>query len=365
LEANLGRLQEARDISAEALERSLQALEERLAQSANQIVVAAADKATPAEEFEEVAKGAEGTNAVLTKSFPVTPGGQLVMEVDRGPIEVASGEGGQVEVEVTRRIKGGTGAAAGEVLAAHQIDFAHEGNKVEIHAQFPKGAKVSDRDKSRLQAEYKIVVPKKFNLDLKTAGGHIKIGDLEGEAKAVTAGGALKFGNIQGAVQGRTAGGEITLASASSTVNVNTAGGRIDLGELQGETTAKTAGGSIKVAKCKAKLLAETSGGEIAVRKALNTVKAKTAGGSISVTFSAQPDEDCALNTAAGNIRVKVSPDLSFDINAKTSGGRVITDLDLTPAGQRKASSVRGTLNKGGKALVLSTSGGNIFIDKL
>src|SRR5207245_7672233 len=52
--------------------------------------------------------------------------------------------------------------------------------------------------KSRLQAEYKIVVPKKFNLDLKTAGGHIKIGDLEGEAKAVTAGGALKFGNIQG-----------------------------------------------------------------------------------------------------------------------------------------------------------------------
>src|SRR5207245_11263365 len=97
--------------------------------------------------------------------------------------------------------------------------------------------------KSRLQAEYKIVVPKKFNLDLKTAGGHIKIGDLEGEAKAVTAGGALKFGNIQGAVQGRTAGGEITLASASSTVNVNTAGGRIELGELQGETIATTAGG--------------------------------------------------------------------------------------------------------------------------
>ncbi len=365
LEANLGRLQEAREISAEALERSLQTLGEKLAQSANQIVVAAAAKAAPAEEFEEVAKGAEGTNAVLTKSFPVTPGGQLVMEVDRGPIEVASGEGSQVEVVVTRRIKGGTGAAAGEVLAAHQIDFAHEGNKVELHAQFPKGAKVSDRDKSRLQAEYKIVVPKKFNLDLKTAGGHIQIGDLEGEVKAVTAGGALKFGNIQGPVQGRTSGGEITLASASSTVNVNTAGGRIELGELRGETTAKTAGGSIKVDKCKAKLLAETSGGEISVRRALNTVKAKTAGGSISVTFSAQPDEDCALNTAAGNIRVKVSPDLSFDINAKTSGGRVITDLDLTPSGPRKASSVRGTLNKGGKALVLSTSGGNIFIDKL
>ena len=365
LEGSLGQLQEARGISAEALERSLQTLGEKLAQSANQIVVAAADKATPAEEFEEVAKGAEGTNAVLTKSFPVTPGGLLVMELDRGPIEVASGEGSQVEVEVTRRIKGGTGAAAGDILAAHQIDFAHEGNKVEVHAQFPKGAKVSDRDKSRLQAEYKIVVPKKFNLDLKTAGGHIKIGDLEGEVKAVTAGGALKFGNIQGAVQGRTAGGEITLASASSTVNVNTAGGRIDLGELQGETTAKTAGGSIKVARCKAKLLAETSGGEIAVRKALNTVKAKTAGGSISVNFSAQPDEDCALNTAGGNIRVKVSPDLSFDINAKTSGGRVTTDLDLTPAGQRKANSFQGTLNKGGKALVLSTSGGNIFIEKL
>ncbi len=183
LEANLGRLQEAREISAEALERSLQTLGEKLAQSANQIVVAAADKAAPAEEFEEVAKGAEGTNAVLTKSFPVTPGGQLVMEVDRGPIEVASGEGSQVEVEVTRRIKSGTGAAAGDVLAAHQIDFTHEGNKVEIHAQFPKGAKVSDRDKSRLQAEYKIVVPKQFNLDLKTAGGTSRWAIWKGKSK--------------------------------------------------------------------------------------------------------------------------------------------------------------------------------------
>jgi DUF4097 and DUF4098 domain-containing protein YvlB len=287
------------------------------------------------------------------------------MDVDRGSIQVAPGETTRVEVEVIRKPKGLTGPAAEEVLAAHQITFSAEGNKVQIHAQFSKDSRVSSRDKSRLQVRYKVLVPKQFNLALRTAGGEITTGDLEGEVVASSNGGALKFGNIQGEVHASTSGGAVKLAGATSTVTVKTAGGNIDLGNLGGDSTAKTAGGSIAVGQSKGKLLIETSGGNIDIRDAQSTVKAKTAGGSISANFSAQPEDASYLISAAGNIRVKLSPDLSVDLDAKTAGGKVTTDLELGELDRGKGSSLRGTLNKGGHKLDLKTGGGNISIGKL
>src|SRR5207248_2172291 len=108
-------------------------------------------------------------DSTLKKAFPVTAGGKLEMDVDRGSIEVASGETTQVEVEVIRNAKGLKGTAAEEVLAAHQITFSNEGNKVQMRAQFSKDSQLSSQDKSRLQVRYKVLVPKQFNLLLKTA----------------------------------------------------------------------------------------------------------------------------------------------------------------------------------------------------
>jgi hypothetical protein len=335
-----------------------------IVQSVGALLVAGADKVAAPADREPRAPRAEQAEPSLKKSFAVTGGGQLVMDVDRGSIAIATGEGTQVEVEAMRSLKGATEANQEDVLAAHQVNFVQEGNRVEVSAKFLKEPYVSDRDKSRLQVKYRVVVPPKFNLDLKTGGGEILIADVEGEVKATTAGGPLNFGQVQGTVHGTTGGGPIKLAGASSTVSLKTGGGNIELGELTGETMAKTAGGSIKVMKTKGTLLAETAGGNIQIGDAQGAVKAKTAGGSISAEFSAQPEEDSTLSTSGGNVRIKLPAEVSLDIDAKTSGGNVTTDLDLTETERRKAGVLRGRLNNGGKGLAVKSSGGNIFIEK-
>jgi hypothetical protein len=55
----------------------------------------------------------------------------------------------------------------------------------------------------------------------------------------------------------------------------------------------------------------------------------------------------------------------AWDINAKSDGGGVNTQLPVTTVGEHKRSLLKGKLNGGGKSLVLKTSGGNIHLGKL
>src|ERR1044071_8889429 len=66
---------------------------------------------------------AQTTEGNLTKRFTVKPGGNLVIEADRGGIEITTGETTEVKIEVKRKITGVSKQKAEEVLAAHEVTF--------------------------------------------------------------------------------------------------------------------------------------------------------------------------------------------------------------------------------------------------
>src|SRR6185369_8246728 len=65
----------------------------------------------------------------ITKSFEVAPGGQLVVEVDRGSIEVKTSDSGAVNIEVTRKA-GGSKSKAEKILQDHIVTTQQSGEKV-------------------------------------------------------------------------------------------------------------------------------------------------------------------------------------------------------------------------------------------
>ncbi len=344
------------------------------------------------------------TESNLSKSFPVKPGGQLVVEVDRGSIEIKTGDRPDVAIEVKRKITGADTAKAQEIFAAHEVTFDQDGDHVAVRGKFKKDPNQwFNRGRINFEVQYLISLPKQFNLDLRTAAGSITSADIEGTVKAKTSGGNLKFSAIKGSLEANTSAGSITLASATGPVTAKTSGGNIQLGQLSADTSALTSAGSISVETARAKLTARTSGGNlelgelsgpaevetsagsIQVHSARGTLKAKTSGGSIeiadaqdavtaqtsagsvSAAFSAQPPGDCSLITSGGNVQVKLAGNLAFDVQAKTSAGRVSTELPITSTvvGESKTGVLEGKLNGGGKTLLLKTSAGNITIRKL
>jgi DUF4097 and DUF4098 domain-containing protein YvlB len=343
------------------------------------------------------------TESNLHRTFAVQPGGRLVMEVDRGSIDIATSDRGDVQVEVTRKVTKGNAAKAAEIFAAHEVTFDQDGDRVEVRARIKKDAQSwFNRGSQNLQVEYHVLAPRQFNLELRTAGGEIVSTDIEGSVKASTAGGSLRFRNIKGPFDGQTAAGEIRVESVSGRVTARTSGGGIEMGEVGGDTLAttaagsitihtaraglsaktsgggieigqvigpaelRTAAGSIRVKSAQAKLDANTSGGGITIDDARDTVVAHTAAGSITASFSEQPHDDCQLTTAGGSIDLRLADKLAFDVEARTSGGDVTTELPLvsTVVGRQQAGVLQGKLNGGGKRLLLKTSAGNIALRK-
>jgi DUF4097 and DUF4098 domain-containing protein YvlB len=113
-------------------------------------------------------------------------------------------------------------------------------------------------------------------------------------------------------------------------------------------------------------LVAKTSGGGIEIEQAGDTVTAHTSAGSIAAGFTGKPRGDCRLTTSGGGITVHLADNVGFDLDARTSGGRVITELPvtITVVGEHKGGALKGKVNGGGNVLELKTTAGDIVLKK-
>jgi hypothetical protein len=62
-------------------------------------------------------------------------------------------------------------------------------------------------------ADFRVKVPKKFDLDLTTAGGSITLNGIDGKLQGKTMGGKLNFTGLGGTLDFTTMGGEISLTN--------------------------------------------------------------------------------------------------------------------------------------------------------
>lgn len=310
-----------------------------------------------------------GAENVINKSFQVQPGGKLIVELDRGSIEVATAEFGTVNVEIARKA-GGSQSQAEEILKDHVVTIGQNGDTVEVSGKYT-GPKSSGwfgwfRRAPDLKVTCRVTVPRKFDVDLKTAGGSIGVAGLTGKSEAHTSGGSIKFEKMEGPILARTSGGSITIATCRGPVDVSTSGGSLRFSHIDGDLTGHTSGGSIHADDLVGRCVVKTSGGSIEVSDVKGQVEAGTSGGGVSVRLLEQPTGDCSFTTSGGSITVALPADVAVNIDASTSGGRVSTDFPVVSVvqGEQKKNEIQGKINGGGPLIVARTSGGSVHIEK-
>lgn len=284
----------------------------------------------------------------VEKTFTVQPGGMLKVETSGGGIKIVPGADNMVKVTVKQRIDASTDAGAEEILKHLVLTLEQQGNDVTAIARYEGERTLSfwfhGGSWPPVQCEFSVAVPATYNVDLKTSGGGISVGDLAGKVVARTSGGGLQFGRIAGPVDGRTSGGGISVEACTGDVNVHTSGGGIHLGPVSGNAQV------------------HTSGGGITIKEIGGMVSAHTSGGPIDVSFSGPLQGDCELSTSGGGITVRADPKSDFNLEARTSGGGVSCKLPVTVVGEIKPSHLSGRVNAGGHELKLRTSGGSIRV---
>jgi DUF4097 and DUF4098 domain-containing protein YvlB len=294
------------------------------------------------------------TEAPIHRTFNVAPGGTLTIDADVGDIKVEPGGNG-VTVDITQRTH-----VSNRRL---EVTFDQQQNDVTVRAKLePSNRWFNWSDDA---AKFVVSVPSRYNVKLKTSGGDITVGNLQGDTRVKTSGGSIDLGRLDGPVNADTSGGDVSLESSTSNVDLHTSGGGIRIGEAKGTLQAKTSGGSIEIRHVAGDLFARTSGGSISIGEANGSVDAQTSGGSIKAQLAQQPRADSRLSTSGGGITISIAPNVSVDIDAHTSGGDVDTDVPITLLGRQEESSLQGKINGGGPKLVLRSSGGNIHVRKL
>ena len=289
----------------------------------------------------------------IEKTIKVDEGGELIVVSDEGPIYIESWDKKEVRVIVIKRADVGRESEARKYFDDIKVWIDKSGNDVSVKGETPWGR--GYRRGPRL--EFEITVPYKFDVNLRTEGGSLSIGDLGGNVKGETDGGSIKVGQIKdGNVNISTAGGSIKIKEVmNGNVNAETAGGSIKVGDVDGNLDVNTSGGSIKLGKITGRGVAETSGGSIKVEEAGDDLKLSTSGGSISVNFAKGAID---VETSGGSISIGDTED---DIIASTAGGSIHIGKG---GGKVEAETAGGSITVEGSdgPVIVGTAGGSIEI---
>lgn len=304
------------------------------------------------------------TEEQLDRRFTVEPEGKLVVDVDFGSIDVTAQGTDEVVVEVWRKITRKNQADEEEFLQDHPVTFSQDGNTVTIRSRRKGAGGWSSSGRSRTEARYTVTVPAQFNAQLNTSGGGIAVSNLVGEVKANTSGGTLRFARVRGPLDGVTSGGGIRLSDCEGHLKIRTSGGGIDVSGGSGSLDGHTSGGSVALRRFQGDARVGTSGGGVTIENVVGQVEASTSGGSISAVLPSPVPGDVKLSTSAGGVTVVVPADAAFDLDASTSAGRVSSDLPVTVVGKTDRDHLTGTVNGGGKSVVLRSSAGSIRVRK-
>lgn len=281
---------------------------------------------------------------IIEKTFAVRPGEVLEVETQGGSIQVNSTNEDKVVVVAKQRIKASSEEEADELLRDLTLTIEQAGDGVIAKSRYERR---SWSGSLPVQVDFVVTVPLRYDVALRTSGGQVKIGDLDGRVDARTSGGSISIGKVTGDIEARTSGGNISLVEGASDV-------RLD-----------TSGGSIRVERAIGKTDLHTSGGHIEIKSVENVVQASTSGGNVTATIAGPMKGDCSLSTSGGHVRAIVDRSASFHLDASTSGGGVHADgltitIDRGGAGRSRLS---GKVNGGGALLKLRTSGGGIDVE--
>jgi hypothetical protein len=230
-----------------------------------------------------------------------------------------------------------------------EIDLAATGSGARISTRL-RATRRSQSTSHRID----LMVPRRFNIRVESAGGDIDIENVEGEFTGSTGGGEIRIDRARGRAQLSTGGGAVTVTNSTMSGRVSTGGGGVLLqgvaGGLRGSSGSggviygeggitysrpdrdglvrasdgrvivNKSGGSVSVASAPNGATISTGGGSVTVGSAGGAVSVRTGGGDVEIGPIVGPAD---LHTGAGDIIIALGNEDSEGVNITSGRGTV------------------------------------------
>lgn len=221
-------------------------------------------------------------------------------------------------------------------------------------------------------------------VSIHNAFGNIELEDVVGALDAETSNGKIYLREARGSVTLRSSFGAIDASNIPKGIRAVTGNGDINLTNIGADTYAKTTFGMVLTERIAGNLTVENNNGPVTVHNVKGDAQVKTSfagvtlesiggkitvdnqNGAISVVATRPPSgcRDISLKTSFAPIHVRIPDGVGYNVSARTSFGRISSDIPLSSSGSTGGDSLSGTIGSGGCKLQLTDSNASIEIAK-
>ena len=195
------------------------------------------------------------------------------------------------------------------------------------------------------------------------ANGAIALQDVRGGAELSTRFGRVDALGVKGGLRVFAANGPVKVSDVDGPVYLKTSFGPIEAERVRGELTAENASGAVSATAVGGAAKVSTSFGPVVLREVDGRLDVTNKSGSVEAWPTVRPGicHDVLLTTSFSPMVVHL-PDTGYALAARTTFGRIQTDMPITASGNIGGNAVSGTIGRGGCALQLTNASGDIRI---
>jgi hypothetical protein len=281
------------------------------------------------------------------------PGSRIELTAAASDVAVRIWDGPGIRVEAIQ-----TGGSRGD----YQVDVSTSGDTVRVSesGRGPFWCLFCVRG-----LRYEISVPAGAQAAINTASGDIDAEDVDGAVTLGTTSGDVRADNLAGGAHVETSSGEVRLNDVAGPLSVTTISGdvRLEDGAVDG-ATVKTTSGEIDMEGVAGELRVNTVSGDIKVADARDAVLTfGTTSGEITFDGALARAGANGVSSISGDIRLRLPDDADFRLDASTVSGDINNEFELQGA-ETGLRSLSGTAGDGGSTLNVSTTSGEIAIER-
>src|SRR6266478_2646133 len=203
-------------------------------------------------------------------------------------------------------------------------------------------------------------------LTAETSNGKVSVRDARGSVELKSSFGAIEASNIPKGIRAVTGNGGVTLTDIGGDTYAKTSFGSVLAERINGNLTVENTNGSVTARNVKGDAIVHTSFAGVTLESIGGRISVDNQNGAISATAmrAASGCRDISLKTSFSAIRVRIPEGVGYNLTARTSFGRISSELPVTSTGSIGGDSLSGTIGSGGCQLQLTDSNGSIEIAK-
>ena len=289
---------------------------------------------------------AAGQTQQTTRTVAIGESGEFNLSNISGDIVVRGGGGREATIQITKRLGRGGDAADLDLV---EVEIEERGDRVDVRTSYPR-----NRRNIRVSVDFTVTVPRGTQVTVSSVSGDVEVSDVEGETRLSTVSGTVTASAVSHLALAKSVSGDVELDSIAT----------------EEDLEAASVSGSIRARDVQARRLdVGTVSGDVDLANVTSDrVDVSSVSGRVEFSGSLARDGRYELESHSGDVRVLLTEDVGFELEARSFTGEIRSELELAQAtsggGARRRLNRRlsGVHGDGGAVLEITTFSGDIVI---